>query len=292
MLVFGGVLFGGLFAGATGFTLLVLLAVLWRHMRSRFRTGSPFGGVYAETFAVWIVLYIGLGWLIRRFAPHLTLPQTGLLTQVGSLIALAWPVLRGASWRQVRRDIGWTFGDQPFREPFYGILCYLAALPIVIVLLLMIALVPQLGPKWLHAADVIPIVGELLHADWLGLAADLFGGQRRSAVGGRNDVPRRSLPSPARSHRQPRPLVQRYCQRVGGGLHFRGAASARIAGDSPLTALACGFTAAREWRATLIPSMTVHALHNGALPVNADFSDGIIPLFSFQRRAASTHTKE
>ena len=32
-----------------------------------------------------------------------------------------------------------------------------------------------------------------------------------------------------------------------------------------LMALAFGFTAAREWRGSLIPSMTVHALHNGAL---------------------------
>ena len=32
-------------------------------------------------------------------------------------------------------------------------------------------------------------------------------------------------------------------------------------------ALAFGFTAAREWRGSLIPSMTVHALHNGVLLV-------------------------
>ena len=34
-----------------------------------------------------------------------------------------------------------------------------------------------------------------------------------------------------------------------------------------LMALAFGFTAAREWRGSLIPSMTVHALHNGVLMV-------------------------
>ena len=32
-------------------------------------------------------------------------------------------------------------------------------------------------------------------------------------------------------------------------------------------ALAFGFTAAREWRGSLVPSMTVHALHNGTLLV-------------------------
>ncbi|HVS36573.1 MAG TPA: CPBP family intramembrane glutamic endopeptidase, partial [Gemmataceae bacterium] len=32
-----------------------------------------------------------------------------------------------------------------------------------------------------------------------------------------------------------------------------------------LMALAFGFTAAREWRGSLIPSMTVHGLHNGVL---------------------------
>ena len=69
VVVFGGVFLAGLFAGAVGFTLLVLFAVLWRHMRSRFTVGSAFGGVYAETFAFWLILYVGLGWLIRRVAP-------------------------------------------------------------------------------------------------------------------------------------------------------------------------------------------------------------------------------
>jgi membrane protease YdiL (CAAX protease family) len=47
---------------------------------------------------------------------------------------------------------------------------------------------------------------------------------------------------------------------IFAALHSQG-----LLGILPLMALACGFTAAREWRASLVPSMTVHALHNGML---------------------------
>ena len=46
---------------------------------------------------------------------------------------------------------------------------------------------------------------------------------------------------------------------------YHAVAALSLASAPVLMALAFGFTAAREWRGSLIPSMTVHALHNGAL---------------------------
>jgi membrane protease YdiL (CAAX protease family) len=266
VIVFGGVFLAALFAAATGFTLLVLFVVLWRHMRSRFTVGSPYGGIYAETFAIWLVLYFGLSWLIRRFAPGLSLPQAGALIQFGSLIVLAWPVLRGVSWRQMRQDIGWRAGDQPIREPFYGVLCYLATFPILIVLLLMLALLLQHGPKWLTPPSH-PIIGEVLHGGWWAWLQTLF----VASVGAPlveetmfRGVLYRHLREASASQGRWRSVVVSalVAAFIFAALHPQG-----LLGILPLMALACGFTAAREWRGSLVPSMTVHALHNGMLTV-------------------------
>ncbi len=264
VIVFGGVMLAGLFAGAVGCTLLVLFAVLWRRIRSRFVVGSQFGGVYAETFALWIILYIGLGWLIHRFAPNLPLALKAGLSQFGSLIVLTWPVLRGASWRQVRQDIGWRAGDKPALEPLYGVACYLAALPVVIVLMLVVVLTIQLGPKWIKP-PTHPIAGDVLHSDWWGWLQILF----VASVG-----------APIVEETMFRGVLYRHLREAtaGRGRWYSVVVSALVAaflfaavhpqgwlGVPPLMGLACGFTAAREWRGSLIPSMTVHALHNGTL---------------------------
>ncbi len=119
-------------AGVNGFLLLVLFLALWRWMHNRFTTGSAHGGVYAETFALWLIVYFGLGRAAAALPAGLPLAVTAGVPQLLSLGVLGWPVLRGAPWRQVRRDIGWWAGDRPALEPFYGIVCYLAALPLVI----------------------------------------------------------------------------------------------------------------------------------------------------------------
>ena len=99
-----GILIFALGGGAVGFILLILFFVLWRQMRSRFHVGSPFGGVYAETFALWMALFIGLS-LGGAFLP--AGPGRASCCPAwrpwSSLSALAWPVLRGVPWRQVRR---------------------------------------------------------------------------------------------------------------------------------------------------------------------------------------------
>ena len=99
-------------AAAIGFILLVLFVVFWRRMHSRVHSGSPYGGIYAETFALWLVVYVGLSrafaFLPAGFPPALEMG----LPQLLSLSVLGWPVLRGVPWRRVRQDIGWWRGRQ------------------------------------------------------------------------------------------------------------------------------------------------------------------------------------
>ena len=95
--------------GSVGFFLLLLGVglLLLRMVHFRFRSGSRDGGIYAETFALWMVVYMALE-VAAMFIPagswHMLLAGGFGLT---SLLTLGWPVLRGISWRRVRQDLGW-----------------------------------------------------------------------------------------------------------------------------------------------------------------------------------------
>ena len=80
-------------AGVVGFILLVLFLALWQWMHSRITTGSPYGGVYAETFALWLIVYFGLGRASEFLLAGLPLALVYGLPQLLSLSVLAWPVL-------------------------------------------------------------------------------------------------------------------------------------------------------------------------------------------------------
>jgi membrane protease YdiL (CAAX protease family) len=155
-------------------------------------------------------------------------------------------------------------GDQPVREPFYGILCYLAALPIVIVFMLMVVLVLQLGPKWI-TPPTHPIAGEVLHSGWWGWLQILFvasiGAPFVEETMFRGVLYRHLREATAGRGRWRSVVISALAAAfIFAALHPQG-----LLGILPLMALACGFTAAREWRGSLVPSITVHALHNGML---------------------------
>lgn len=126
---------------AFGFIVLVaaVLFVAVGLLRPRFRTGSRDGGVYAETFAVWMVLYLllelGAGLLIPRGHPE-ELLIIGLVGLV-SLVALGWPVLRGVPWQRVRQDIGWWAPRAGVPEVGWGLGGYVAMFPVLLGALLL-----------------------------------------------------------------------------------------------------------------------------------------------------------
>src|SRR5439155_6145082 len=114
--------------------LVVLLVLLFNgKLRCGFVPGCPYGGIYAETFALWLVLFVGLmvlGALLPTSRSHLL--QSALLSLL-SLTALAWPVWRGIPWGQVRQDVGLFGGRGPVREVASGVACYIASLPLLVV---------------------------------------------------------------------------------------------------------------------------------------------------------------
>ncbi len=268
--VFAGLAFLCL-AGLIGLV-VVLVLFLTDGLRARFRSGSPYGGVYAETFAVWMALFIlfSIGARYVPAADSMLLLQA--LVSALSFTALGWPVVRGVPWRQVRHDVGFVWGPRPAREPALGAAGYVMTIPLVAVaaigMYIMLAFWQRLarsggenpfapteppghpvvqyvsGSWWgplqilLIACVVAPIVEETMFRGVLYLhlreASAKFGTALSIFLSG---------------------AVASFIFAV---IHPQG-----IFGVPVLMALAFGFSLIREWRGTLLPCMVAHGLHNG-----------------------------
>jgi membrane protease YdiL (CAAX protease family) len=131
----------GLLVAIALFVLLVL-----GKLRSRFANRTTGQNIYIETFAIWMVLFFGVGQIgfplmmsalgFRDEMLHLALMP---LVFFASLIALMWPVFRGISFTQMRKDIGWTIGN-PFAETASGTVAYIGLLPILFLAVIFVSL--------------------------------------------------------------------------------------------------------------------------------------------------------
>ena len=249
-----------------GFVALVVLLVLLFNgkLQRGFVPGSPHGGIYAETFALWLVLFVGftvLGALLPSSRSHLV--QINLL-QLLSLVALAWPVWRGVPWNQVRLDAGLYGGCGPVREAASGLVCYVAAVPLLlgglIVMLVLMQLQKRLGGE--GGEPTHPIVG-LAGGDWWVRLQIVIAA---------------SVAAPIIEETMFRGVFYRHLREATRRWGF--AASFLVSGlvnsflfaaihpqgllaVPALMGLALGFTLAREWRGTLVPCMIAHGLSNG-----------------------------
>ena len=274
---FAAVLGGGLILGLLG--LVGLIVLLSYAAGGRLRPALPpptrHGGIYAEAFAVYMVVFLGLG-IGRAFipwnAPELVL---GGLAMLFSLAAgLIWPVLRGIPWRQVRQEVGFRLGRHPLVEAALGVAGYALVLPVfaigllVTLILVSIQRGQQLGDRpeeQFHPVDTPshPIVEWLQHPDWrLLLQVAVLA----------------CILAPLVEETMFRGVLYRHLRNAtarlgrGGSFFVSGAiVSFLFAVIHPqgflavpaLMALAFGLTMLREWRGSLLPGMIVHGIHNG-----------------------------
>ncbi len=254
--------------------LLTLLRACYQgRLRTHFVAVSPAGGIYAETFAVWMVLYMGLTVLAGLLAP----PQHQLAHAAGamllSLTALAWPCWRGLSWRQVRHELGLFLGARPRREALLGVATYVMAVPLMMLGLLVMLVLMRLqhglpaaaGGEGLRPEEtpMHPIVHALLHLGWWGRVQIFV---------------LAAVVAPVVEETMFRGVLYRHLREAGvrlgtgwSALLSAVAVSFVFAvvhpqgplGVPPLMGLALAFALAREWRGTLLPSMIAHGLNNG-----------------------------
>lgn len=255
-------LFGA--AGFVGIITLLILAVTGK-LTHGFGHLTGRGLIYAETFAIWLVVFIGSPHLVEMvFGPDKVLTAALLIFPL-SLGALAWPVLRGIPWSQVRRDIGWTTGRGFIAEPAAGIVCYAIAIPLLgaglIVALVLMYIQEQISPG--EGAPSHPIPELLADGDfWTTLQIFLLG----------------CVAAPVVEETMFRGVLYRHLREATGSFGFVISMIASMLGVSllfgvihpqgwafapVLMGLAAGYSIAREWRGSLLSCMTAHALTNG-----------------------------
>ncbi len=265
-----GLGFLGLLAGGALLIVLVIIAFLG-YLRGGLECGTSWGGVYAETFALYMLLFVGLSYL-SRFIPvpgRLSMLFSGAIA-FASLLALCWPRVRGLSWRQIRQDLGLYFDGQPLLQVLCGPACYLCALPMLLAgVLITLALMwaqRQLGlgdPSRPGAGPTHPIMAEALQSDvWVWVQVFLVACVAAPIV---EEIMFRGVLY--------RHLREASCRwgRVLSVLFSAAASSFIFAAIHPqgwlgipvLMLLAFVFALAREWRRSLVPSMIAHGLNNG-----------------------------
>lgn len=275
MFVFGIVICGGLL----GIAALVVMVILVgnRKVVSKLDERRSRSAVYVETFAIWIVLFF----VVTQFAIFFidqfwkiegtwarTFLQLGIF--FGSLVVLVWPTLRGLTFDEVRSDIGWTCAN-PFKEIAAGFFSYLALAPLIglqiIILIIVSSLTMQADAESLAptGGGAHPIQDQIATGDisvWVGVFL--------LAV----------VAAPIVEETMFRGVFYRYLKDLShyrrfwvsvvfaslvNGVIFAALHPQGLVGIPFLTTLAVGMSLARQWRDSLVASITMHAINNGLL---------------------------
>jgi membrane protease YdiL (CAAX protease family) len=253
-----------------GFLGLPLFVVLWLIgvVRVGLKPGIAHGGVYAETFAIWLLLYVGLLLTGEFLLYDMAITVRGSLAMPLSLAVVAWPVVRGVPWHRVRQDIGWTLGRAPLLEPACGWVCYLINMPLVVAGFLMTMILAKLSASLSQLGDgepatpTHPVLEQFANLDWANLLL-LFVLLSVIAPLIEETMFRGFLHRHLRETFLPRrPLLAGVATALIVNLLFAAVHPQGLTFIPVLTALACGFSLAREWRGTLIPAMVAHGTNN------------------------------
>lgn len=206
---------------------------------------------YFELVSTFLLALVVIGGLSGAWAEK-TGSQLPLLLNLLAAGALAWPLLRGKSPAELRLALGWYRGRGVWREIGAGLYAYLAAWPLLAVGLALTAALSRLAGEqpvhplveWLE--DPSPagvLVAAVLAVVWAPLCEEsVFRGAFYSYLRGRLGKLGAGL------------LV---------GLAFAAIHPQGLAGIPFLAALALALALTREWRGSIIASITLHAVHNG-----------------------------
>ncbi|MDZ4756441.1 MAG: type II CAAX endopeptidase family protein [Phycisphaerae bacterium] len=257
--------YGALFMlfGLAGVVLLVigLVLALTGSLRSRM-TMTPYSHIYAETFALWFVLFAGLNVLIGIVLPVLDAEKFVMLAAAiamfGSLAVLAWPVVCGIPWKTVRQHVGLHAGKGIVQEMLLGVPTYACGLPLMFLGLCVFFVIRTLSPG---APPSHPITDQLVGGP-LQLVVIFFLACVAAPIV--EEVAFRGL-----LYRHLRDYG-RVIGAVASGLLAIGVTSFLFAAIHPqglafvpvLGGLATAFCLAREWRDSLLASIVAHGLNN------------------------------
>ena len=259
-----GVLVGGVLVLLASLVCLAMVVVMLGRgrLRRRFVPPAAGGSVYLEVFSVFLVAFLLLqvvGEAMGHVDPDLG-AWTALVGQWLIVLVPLWAVLRGVPWARVRRDLGLHGGAGVVREIGAGVFGYLAGLPVFILALILtqvlVAVVSAMqGRQVVPNNPVLQLVETAsplqialmvsLVVVWAPLVEEtVFRGALYRHVRSRLGIVAAAL--------------------VVGGM-FAFMHSYGVLFTPPLIALGVTFCLLREWRGSLIASMTAHFVHNATL---------------------------
>jgi membrane protease YdiL (CAAX protease family) len=250
--VFGGAIAVGGLALLLGVVLLVVGLVLLSTgvLRWLYKPATRFSTVFVEMFAIYLGSFFLISLLLTLVMHGSTsLGMSWILTLVLP-IAIGWGLWRGLSWDELRMGLGWHGGRGWYIEIPLGVVGYIAGLPIValgfVITLLLIRLTNQTPSHPIQSEEV----GTALSALQLYGIAALWA-----------PVLEETMFRGALFHH----MRQRWGWVISAGLvafifaaiHPQGWATIPVLGSIALV-----LAALREWRGSILASMTAHACNN------------------------------
>jgi membrane protease YdiL (CAAX protease family) len=258
--------------GVVGVALLSIALVMMGNGKLRLAGIAPGVPVqpYLGAFALYLVLMVLADFLSVTLHPMIAV--FGMFGSVGT--AFLWPRIRGLGWREMLRGFGWRRGKGVVREMVAGVVGYVAMIPVFalgVAVTLVLSLLANLVSGWLasQGSDPVgsaeggspmthPVVVWVAEGDWKIKLAVVF---LASGL------------APLFEETMFRGALYRVFRERWGFVVSGLASSLIFAAVHPqgwmaipaLTAMGFGFAMIREWRGTLIASMTAHGLHNGIL---------------------------
>ena len=234
-------------------------------------------GIYAEVFALWLLMFLvlsaGAGALAHVIAKDNMF--VGMLCTLGaffaSLLVLFWARIRGIAWKQVQADIGWTTGTGLKRECLLGLFGYAMTLPILGVGILLTMVLMLLQQEVGGANDPFsgagggahPIIVEIANGGWNVRILLVFLAAVAAPIV-EETMFRGVLYRQLRTSSNRMGLVLSIVVSVlitsflFAAIHPQGWVAIPA-----LMGIAIGMNLLREWRGSLIPSMIVHGTSNG-----------------------------
>ena len=267
----------GMLAMLAGFVILVFFFVFLGQgkLSGKFTNRSGTHNIYVETFAIWMFVFWGSQFLL----PILNIDITGMellispLLMFGSLISLAWPIVRGLTLRQVCDDIGLK-SKTPFQDLASAPAGYLATMPLVLIAVIFVAILAMIAAALMSGGEAPEF------SSGSGMGSHPI--QEHVAKG---DIPTFLLivltacvAAPIVEEIMFRGVLYRHLRDWSqkrrrfvsvlfsaflNGLIFAAIHPQGIIAIPLLGTLAVAFSLMREWRDSLYPSMIMHAINNG-----------------------------
>jgi len=231
------------------------------------------GGIYVETFAIWMISFMGASLLSAILILRFDAPRfVGSLAILATLGVLVWPIIRGVRVATMLDDLGLRWRN-PFKEIMCGIVAYIALLPFLGAAIVLVATLTALSTQMGSSNELAPPTGpshpiqeEIASSQsWLPILNVIFTACIVAPL--IEEIVFRGL-----LYRHKRELSHRWgwilsvaFSSLFNGLLFAMIHPQGIVAIPALATLAMAFCLAREWRGSLVAPMTMHAINNAGI---------------------------